>query len=514
MGSSCLLRVSTTAVLLFAVAGCGGDGSSAPDHLDPGSTHALFDNSGRFAYPAPRLAEGISVEPEDDGSATVRFAVAYALANRTTSDGVAADRAEITLRVAPELYPSGPRPDGDVFTRQWSDEELADGDGVRHYEVTLPAEVVDFLNAKGFGSGDADLRVAAQRLLVVRIQQGRDFQLVDGRLDWFHGTTFDAAQSPTAPADNPGGALTIRNDTGSGIYDINFAGLEPVAQQFGQGLFPGLHQYSLATTDSPGVSIAVAGQEISCFYQGKDGSNPAGFNQNLAPGDAVTQTIVADDSHYDLPNNATQATTAANAIEYTIKAGVALLNVTASILFGGPFTLIVAMATNLINVSEYCDNQPNLFQIGIVAESGQATNATTWSAWDACNGSCGGFANYYSSPLRSSAPTIDATVVNNAVQLAPDSDNTYEGHPLWLAQVPIQGCGVGNASDSNTSGCTSQNLISVRWTTSAPCPWTNGYQEYNGSVVGDESWCHQSAPTSPEVPACGTNNQDCVSYSP
>lgn len=510
------LARTAVAILLSAVTGCSdGDGSATPDTLEPGSTHVLFDESGRFAYPPPRLAEGISIEPADGGGATVRFAVSYATANRTTAPGVVADRAEISVRVAPETFPTGPRPDGDIFSHRLIDEEPGSSDGgVRRYELTLPASVVDFLRNKGLESSDAGERVAAQKLLVVGVQQARDFQLVDGRHDWFHGMTFDAAQSPTTAADNPGGALTIRNDTGTGIYQVNFSGLEPVAQQFGQGLFPSKEQFSLVTSESTGVNLALAGQEVSCFYQGKDGSNPSGFNQNLAPGDSVTQTIVADDSHYDLPNNATMATTAANAVEYTIKAGVALLNATASIAFGGPFTLVVAMATNLLDVSEYCNNQPNLFQIGVVAETGEATNSTTWSAWDGCNGSCGGLANYYSSPLRSSAPTQDARVVTNAVQLAPDSAYTYNGQPLWLAQLPIQGCGVGNASDSNTSGCTSQNLISLRWTTSPACPWTNGYEEWNGSVIGDVSWCHQPAPTSPEVPACGTNNAGCASYSP
>lgn len=514
MSSYRVILLVTAVASLLAVAGCGDDGHSAAADLEPGSIHDLFDETGRLAYPAPRLAEGVSVQPADGGGATLRFAIAYATANRATSAGVVSDRAEIFVRVAPEAFNTGPRPDVDVFSHWLADEEIDDGGGVRRYEVTLPANVVDFLREEGIESGDPDERAAARQLISVRVQQARDFQLVDGRHDWFHGTTFHGAQSPTVPAENPGGALTIRNDTASGIYDVNYAGLEPVPQLYGQGLFPRLSQYSRANPESPGVTLALAGQAVSCFYQDKDGSNPQGFTQNLAPGDAVTQTIVADDSKYHLPNDSTMAAAAANAIVYSLRAGVFAINQVSRMVFGGPFTVFITLPVKLLETGENCNNQPNLFQIGVVSETGEASNSTTWSAYDNCGGTCGGLANYYSTPLRSSAPTSSADVIKNAVQLAPDSTHRYEGQPLWIAQVPIQGCGVGNASDSNVSGCTSQNLISLRWTTSPACPWTNGFREYNGSVVGDVSWCFEATPPSPEVPACGTNNGQCDTYSP
>ena len=67
----------------------------------------------------------------------------------------------------------------------------------------------------------------------------------------------------------------------------------------------------------------------------------------------------------------------------------------------------------------------------------------------------------------------------------------------------------------STSGCTSENMISLRWVTSPPCPWTNGLDLGDGTgVQGNGSWCFQDAPSSPSIPACGTNNASCLAYEP
>ena len=183
--------------------------------------------------------------------------------------------------------------------------------------------------------------------------------------------------------------------------------------------------------------------------------------------------------------------------------------------FSAPFTLIVQMADLVFGLGTNCNNQPNVFQLGAVTADGQGTNNTSWSIWDGCSGTCGGLANIYSTPWESSAPDQDAQMATQGVQLAP-STVTYDGEPLWLAQLPTDGCGVGDGSSSNTSGCTSENWISLRWVTQAPCPWTNGMEIANGtgSVEGGASWCFQPAPTSPSIPACGANNADCVAYDP
>jgi hypothetical protein len=291
--------------------------------------------------------------------------------------------------------------------------------------------------------------------------------------------------------------------------------MESPAQAYGPGLLPDPGLFQTVTSQSTGVQVALGGESVSCFYQGTDGSNPEGFNVTLAPGAAVTQTIVANDSSVDLPNDNTTAASTADALEETLRASVIAMDIAAAVAFGGPFTLIVAMATNLLDFGSYCNNQPNLMQLGAVTEDGQGTSNTTWAVWDGCSGTCGGFANYYTSPWESSAGDDTANVVTNAVQLAPDSGQTYQGQPLWLAQVPIQGCGVGDSKDSNTSGCTSQNLISLRWTTEPACPWTNGLASYgSGNKVGGLSWCYLPAPQSPEVESCGTNNAQCLSYEP
>lgn len=505
--------------LLSWVTGCSQAGSSsgagtAVARLDPGAIRQLVDDSGRFAFPAPRLAERVTIERAPSGGANVRFKVTYAVANPQGAGGAVADRAHVTLRVARSMFTTGPQPNDPVFSKVVADTELDGADVTRSYEVELPAEVHEALVSKGIDSGDADVRARALALVNVSVQQYRDFQVVDGQHDWIHGATFNAAQGPTRPADHPGGALTVRNDTATGIYGYDYSGLEPIGQRFGPGLFPNPKDFQLVTSESTGVSTALAGAAVSCFYQGNDGSNPEGFNVNLGPGAAVTQTIVADDSSVNLPNGSSEAAATADAIEVGLKVGVTALNIASSIAFGGPFTLVVALATNLLDLGEFCNNQPNVMQLGAVVENGQGASNTNWAVTDSCGGTCGGFSNYYTSPWQSSAPDSDADVINNAVQLAPDAEHTYQGQPLWLAQVPVQGCGIGNASDSNTSGCTSQNVISLRWTTEPACPWTNGYEEYNGSIVGGVSWCYLPAPTSPEVASCGTNNAECASYDP
>jgi hypothetical protein len=495
-------------------------GSSTPDGeasstLEPGSEHDLVDEDGRFAYAAPRLAKRVELHREDDGGARVEFDVAYDVANTRSSDGVAADRAELRLWVARSMMSMGPRPDDLVFSTTTEDERLDSASTRRSYTIDLPAEAVEVLDEQGLSSDDAERRSSALQLVNVGVQQHRDLQVVDGELDWIHGSTFTAAQSPTAPADKPGGALTVRNDTATGVYTYPSASLEPVPQVYGPNLYPNPDEWSVADATSTGVPIALSGQSGSCFYQGTDGSNPIGFNKTLQPGVAITETIVANDMTDNRPFNNTEAAAIANATEDTLKTAVATTNAALSLAFGGPFTLIVALATNLVDVSEYCNNQPNLMQLGaVVANTGQGSNSTMWAAWDADDGTAGGFANVYSSPWSSSAPDEDALIATNAVQLAPDATYTYQGQPLWLAQTPIAGCGIGDAGNSNTSGCTSQNLISLRWSEVMPCPYNNGMQPPDGNPVGDSSWCHQPAPTSPEVSACGTNNAQCLSYDP
>jgi hypothetical protein len=489
--------------------------TEAPEgSLTPGSRHELIDEDGHFAYAAPRLAEKVALQPDGDGvRAHVR--IAYDVANSRTAKGVVADRAEVTLRVARSMMSMGPQPDDPVFTTTVEDPALDRADAARDYDFELPAEARTFLEGKGVSfDGDAATGDALE-LVDVSVQQHRDLQLVDGRADWIHGATFVATQSPTTPSDKPGGALTVKNDTGSGIFTYPSSELEPVPQLYGPNLYPNPDEWETASETSTGVTIALSGQSGSCFYQGTDNSNPNGFNVSLAPGDTVTQTIVANDQDDNLPFNNTEAASMADATEVVLKTAVTTFDTALSLVFGGPFTLPIALATDVISVSQYCNNQPNLMQLGaVVADTGEGANSTMWAVWDGCGGTCGGFANVYTSPWESDAPNVDAELATQAVQLAPDSNYTYEGSPLWLAQTPMQGCGIGDANDSNTSGCTSQNLISLRWSQEMPCPYNNGIEPAQGNVIGNGSLCYQPAPTSPEVEACGPSNAQCPSYDP
>ncbi|HWJ97720.1 MAG TPA: hypothetical protein VNQ33_06135, partial [Acidimicrobiales bacterium] len=259
----------------------------------------------------------------------------------------------------------------------------------------------------------------------------------------------------------------------------------------------------------------LAGEAVSCLYQGTDGSNPAGFTTTLAPGVAVTQTIVADDESTDSPADANDTAEVSQAVIESIDAGLKAVSAVTEAGFSAPFTLIVKMADVLFGLSTNCNNQPNVFQLGAATADGQGTNNTSWAVFDGCSGTCGGLANVYSSPWESSAPDSDAQMSTEAVQLAP-STVMYDGQPLWLDQQPVgTGCGVGNGSDSNTSGCTSENMISLRWLTSPPCPWTNGLEAGDGTgVQGNVSWCYQDPPASPSIPSCGTDNASCLAYEP
>lgn len=519
--------VAAAALVAVATVACSGsaepDGStgastsSAPAKtvgLAPGSRHQLVGEDGRFAYAAPRLAQKVSIADGDDG-AELRVRIAYDVANPTTSKGVAADRAEITLRVARSMMSMGPQPSDLVHVETKTDDHLSATQGVREYEFDLPADAKRFLEQHGLDGSDEATDAEALQLVSIGVQQYRDLQVVDGEADWIQGSTFDATQGPTKTSDRPGGALTVRNDTATGVYTYPSSNLEPVPQAYGANLYPNPDEWTVASPSSNGVPIALSGQSGSCFYQGTDGSNPEGFDVTLSPGMAVTQTIVANDMTDNLPFNESEAASVADATEVVLKTAVTALDTALSLVFGGPFTLVISAATDLIDVSQYCNNQPNLMQLGaVVASTGQGSNSTMWAAWDACDGGCGGFANVYSSPWESAAPTMDANMSTQSVQLAPDSVNTYQRQPLWLAQTPIQGCGIGDADDANTSGCTSTNLISLRWSQVMPCPFNNGLQPAQGNVIGDGSYCYQPAPTSPEIPSCGTNNAECVSYDP
>jgi hypothetical protein len=506
---------------LVAFVGCtsdsggtaGGGSSTTAAHPAAAEINELIGPDGRFAFPAPRLAQQVSLTPDTDGGATASFSIAYAVANPEASDGAARDQATVSLQVARAMNTTGPQPSDLVFATSLTETDLHDDAVVREYSIELPAVAYQFLLAQGLGSGDGEARAAALRLLNVSVQHHRDFRVVDGTVDWIHGATFHAAMSPTEPADNPGGAVTVSNDTGTGIYSYDWSELEPVGQEYGPNLSPVADGFTTASTTSQGMSIALAGAAVSCLYQGTDGSNPQGFTTTLSPGTVVTQTIVANDSSTSAPADANDTAEVSQAVVQAVGAGLHAIAAVTEAGFTAPFTLIVKMADVVFDLSTNCNNQPNLFQLGAVTEDGVGTNNTTWAISDGCGGTCGGLANIYSSPWESSAPNIDAMMDTDAVQLAP-SAVSYLGEPLWLAQVPTAGCGVGDGSDSNTSGCTSENWISLRWATEPPCPWTNGMEDGNGYVQGDVSWCFQPAPTSPAIPACGTDNADCLAYDP
>ena len=491
--------------------------TTAPPAADAAALElSLFDDDGRLAFPAPRLAEQVAIEPDSSGGAQLTFSVAYGVAHPGTDGGAKPDEALITVEVARSMMPSAPQPADPVFSTVLSDDELSADEVTKDYAVELPADAYSHLQGQGIGSDDAAERAAALGLVNVRVQQFRDFQVVDGTADWIHGTAFNAAMSATAPSDNPGGSVTVINNTANGISAYDWSAMDPVGQEYGPQLIPNPQLLTTVADSSPGVTVVTAGQAMSCLYQGEDGSNPAGLTATLAPNAAVTQKIVADDEQSSEPTGSDDTTGITNTVIESIQAGLQVVSALTGELTG-PYAAVLNMVEDVFDLSTACNNQPNIFQLGAATEDGLGVANTAWAIYDGCSGTCGGLSNLYSSPWSSSASDDEAAMAVGAVQLAPDTGVTYEGQPLWLAQVPVSGgCGVGDASDSNTSGCTSQNVISLQWMTSAPCPMTNGMENGNGYVdsYGGVSACFSTPVTSPEIPVCGTNNAQCLPYDP
>jgi hypothetical protein len=412
------------------------------------------------------------------------------------------------------MMATAPQPADPVFSTVIPDGDLTADEITRDYSVTLPADAYGFLQTQGIESGDAAVRAAALELVNVRVQQFRDHQVVDGVADWLHGTSFNAAMSPTAPSDDPGGSVTVVNDTANGIYAYDWSAMEPVGQTYGPQLVPVPADITTVTDSSPGVTVVTAGQAVSCLHQGEDGSNPAGLTATLAPNAAVTQKIVANDEEGSEPTGSDDVTGITNTVIQSIQSGLQAVSALTGELTG-PYAAVLNIAEDVFDLSTACNNQPNIFQLGAATQDGIGVANTAWAIYDGCSGTCGGLSNMYSSPWSSSAPDTDAAMATGAVQLAPDTGTTYQGQPLWLAQIPLPGgCGVGDASDSNTSGCTSQNVIALRWMTSAPCPMTNGMENANGYVdsYGGVANCFDTPVPSPEIPVCGTSNALCLAY--
>jgi hypothetical protein len=477
---------------------------------------SLTTKDGRLAMPMPRAAGLVAIKKARGGGATLRFGVSYVVSHTKTVRGrVARDRAEIRIKVARELFPTGPNPDKLVYEKTILDKTgLRTRLATRKYAVRLPRAAYAFLVSQGISSPKETLRNRARRLVNIHVFQYRDYKRVDGKYDWIEGTTFSAVTLPLRALDNPGGAVTVTNDTGKGVWDWG-SNTFYVEQLYGpQGDYPYLNLLSQqpGSTNVPGTFVAMSGQAISCLYQGTDSSNPNGFDIGLGQNTSVSQTIVADDSTFDRPNTDTEAASASDAALWTMKAEVTGASIAAGIAFGGPFLLPISLITNfLLFGGGNCSSQPNVFLLAAVTGDGEGAASYNWAIWDGCNGTCGGLATVYTAPWQSSAPDVDAAPASNSVQLAPDSQKTFNGQALWLGQVWTGGCGVGDASDSNTSGCTSQNTISLRWFARPPCPWYYGMY-VNGGLQGGAAFCWQSPPTSPQVDYCGTNNAGCVSY--
>lgn len=501
--------IASAGTALAIIAAACSSTSTPPTMLEPGSHNEMFTKDGALAMPLPRMASDVVIGEAENGQLPLTFSVAYAVSNTAGGAGVAADKAEVTVRVAPKMQSTGPEPDKQVFKEVAVDTQLDETNSTKTYSTKLSEKASTFLENAGLHSTDANVRTQALKLLNVGVQQFRDFKSVDGGYDWIEGTTFSAAAHPTATADSPGSEVTVTNATGDGIFQFATPAALSSGGFNGGALEPQYSSFQQVGT-STGVGVALGGAAVSCLYQGTDGSNPEGFSLPLTVGASVSQKIVADDESSDSPTNASDAANVSNAVEDGMKVTVEAFSIAAAQAFGGPFLFPIDFAMRFLNLGTACNNQPNVMQIAAATEDGMGTSSVNWAIWDGCNGTCGGLANAYNSPWSTTEPS-PSSVVTDAVQLAPDPNYTFNGQPLWLTQQPVSGCGVGDASNSNTSGCTSQNVINIYWTTQPACPMATGI-DVNGGMQGGNQYCYQPAPTSPEVDYCGTNNAGCPTY--
>jgi beta-lactam-binding protein with PASTA domain len=489
-----------------------GAASTPAGQLGPGSTHAILDAHDQLAMPIPRLASDFSVTHHADGSATVTFALTYAVANTRSSKRVRADDATITVRVARYGSAAGPSPADPVFTKSFVDNHLNRRSTTHHYSVTIPAAAVSFLKSKGLAFKKSNTggttttapsttpaATKAMHLISVDVQQHRDFRRVDGSYDWTEGNFFTAASHPLATATTHSGTLTVTNET-SQICTYANSG---TVKNYGDP-----DTFNNCTSSNMATPVQLSGVNTECTDQDTD-SDPAGFAQENsatvgvpeAPGAAITEPIVADDGASILSKD-TETVDAG----WAVTVGKVALTTAADVLAGGPFGTIIEAGLELSGYfsGTSCDNDPNVMTLSATDTTGAAGASYGWSMDEEGMQDVYGtnFADGNGGPLK-------------AVQLAYSSqvyaDNGTYQNP-WLAEQVTRNCGVGNG----TSACSTQtnSQMNVEWTSNDPCPSGQSYTFNGAPQAGNPKLCAETVPATPPVTDCGTNNSTCPSQTP
>lgn len=461
--------------------------------LRPGSRHQLFVN-GHIAVPLPRMASDVKLAVQPNGSALLRFAATYVVTNTQKRNHVRPDRAVIDLTV-------GPGTGAPVYRSVTTDKKLNQRITKHSYELKIPKKQVKYLNRMGLNSKKKAKRQAALTGVKIEIHQERDFKVVDGKYDWKQGLGFNAATKNLRAAGNePAIYITVTNSTGNGIYNY----VPPPSLEIAPGGSYEDTYRQVSGASGPPITVVTSGAAVSCVYNvgnvdGSSGSNPQGFNTTLNAGQSATNFVITNTKDSGNPASSADlqgvSASTLNYVQYGLK-------VTAATVGGFLAPVLSGLAWGLwyVNKMTSCNSFPTVMNLSAYTQDGLGAISTNWNLGYESDG----LANIYSTPWN----TTDW--YTNQVQLAPDTGVTYNGQPLWLTEAEMGPNSAANCGTTSGS-VTCNNEITLAWSTSAPCPYTDGVI-VNGGRQGGVGDCFLAPPTSPEVTGCGSQNSGCIAY--
>ena len=481
-----------------------------------GSAHSLMVGRHQLALPLPRTSALPKLTVTPSGRLRVSATMRYRAANWKGHGEAARDRVTVTIAVARKMLATGPYRGSEIF-RKAIRHRLSHRRVKRRYSVLLPTRASSLLIKWGALSSQPRRRAQALRRVTVDVQQDRDFRRVDGRYDWREGGAWSAADALLNRLRSPGpstegrvdlssyreptGTLTLINNTASGVYCQSGC---PLAEN-------GIPQSLPGTADQAGyqVPIGVGGGPVQCFDQGSNGSNPEGFAnfdaageaQPYLPGEVIPGVIPGD----ELPATTGTAVTEGLAADYTlawasegevadmsgliggsVKIGVAVGGalvksaVKNTISFPSPGTVVVGV----LKIFEFflqnsCKEAGNYFNIS----GGESQGGTFSQTIETNNENWNDYAGTTDSPY--------GTQFNPSLL-------GYQRQPLRLNPVGALTPGL---ADNACTGCSSNNVVEMSWVNYDPCP--SGYN------------CAAEPPATPIVETgaaglnCGNANKGC-----
>ncbi len=480
-----------------------------------GSSHELLTKRQKLALPLPRPSSRPQVTVTPSGRLRVSTTMHYVAANWKGHGKAARDRVTVTIAVAGRMLASGPYRGSEIF-RKAIRHKLVRRKTDRRYSVLLPARASRLLMKWGARSSNPRRRAQALRRVTVDVQVDRDFRRVDGHYDWREGGAWSAADGLLAHLRSrsrskegrielssyrePSGTLTLINNTASGVYCQSGC---PQAEN-------GIPRSISGTVNKAEyqVPIGVGGGAVQCFDQSSEGSDPEGFANFNAAGEAqpyLAGEVLGPKEGSPLPNTTGTAVTEPLAADYTLawasndeladETGLISSSVKLGVQIGAAlvksavkntatFPSPGAVITDVLGIFEFflknsCKEQGNYFNI-----SGAESQGGTFSQTIEANNE-----NWNDYPGTLDTPF--GTQYNPSLL-------GYQKHSLRLNPVGVVTPGL---SDNACVDCSSNNVIEMSWANYDPCPAT-----YN---------CNGEPPASPTVENaagnlyCGPGNKGC-----